>query len=361
MARILFAPDSFKGSATSQEVSAALSRGWLEVRNNDEIHVIAFADGGEGTLASIAVTQNESQRISVPAQGADGRVRSAEWLLINGDTAVIEMASICGITTIDPLEPLAAHSFGLGQVIASACGDRRVKEIYVAVGGSASTDGGVGALSALGFRFLDSDNCEIALGGGALGHLSKIVKDSVLALPERGVKVLVDVQSPLLGNLGTAHVFAPQKGASPREVLILEKGMAHLLSVADVCDAAGYGAAGGVSFGLSALWGAKIVSGVETISELVGLDRQIEAADCVVTGEGAFDSQSFSGKVVGHVLERAGIFTTPVMIACGVNKNSASTEVISLVDLAHSQEQAMAESDKWLTEAGKVLATRFNH
>lgn len=360
MAHILFVSDSFKGTIKSVDVGKTLSNGWLQVRPADKVITISFADGGEGTLESIETIHDNCVKINIIAQGGDGRPHSTHWLLLNNDVAVIEMASICGIATMKTLDALRAHSFGLGEVIASACSDRRVKEIFVSVGGSASTDGGVGALTALGMNFFDINDEAITLGGGELDQLRRIDKSLVIQLPERGVKVLVDVQSPLTGNDGAARVYAPQKGANEKEVLILEKNLMHLIETSKVPDSSGFGAAGGVAFGLAALWGAQIVSGAETLSKLIGLDEQIKNADCVITGEGSFDSQSFSGKVVGYILEKAASLDKPVFIACGVNKNVKSQAIISLVELAQSEELAMSQPHYWLTEAGKILATRFN-
>ena len=361
MARILIAPDSFKGSATSRQVCDALTHGWLEVRNGDAIESAPFADGGEGTLDCIESVSASAVRVPIHVQGATGIEHSSSWLLVNGDTAVIEMAALCGITTVEKLDPLGAHSFGVGQAIKAALNDDRVREILVAVGGSASTDGGTGALAALGFTFLDADGSAVSLGGAQLHAIETIVSPEHIASVERGIKVLVDVQSPLVGITGAAHVFAPQKGADSGQVDFLDIGLSHLLSLVGVADKPGYGAAWGVSFGLSALLGASIVSGVHTIASLIDLEEKIKKADCVITGEGSFDSQSFSGKVVGFISDIAQRNNVPMMIACGVNENADSPSIISLVDLAPSVESAMSESQKWLIEAGKKLATRFQH
>ena len=361
MARILIAPDSFKGSATSRQVCDALTHGWLEVRNSDAIESAPFADGGEGTLDCIESVSATAVRVPIHVQGATGIGHSSSWLLVNRDTAVIEMAALCGITTVEKLDPLGAHSFGVGQAIKAALNDDRVREILVAVGGSASTDGGTGALAALGFTFLDADGSPVGLGGAQLHAIATIVPPKHVASVERGIKVLVDVQSPLVGITGAAHVFAPQKGADTEQVDFLDIGLSHLLSLVGVADKPGYGAAGGVSFGLSTLLGATIVSGVHTIASLIELEEKIKKADCVITGEGSFDSQSFSGKVVGYIADVAQRNNVPMMIACGVNENADSASIISLVDLAPSVESAKSESGKWLIEAGKKLATTFQH
>ncbi len=361
MAKILIAPDSFKGSATSAQVARALAEGWNISRPKDEIVIAPFADGGEGTLDCIESVAAHSVRIPITVQGATGIEHQSTWLLVGADTAVIEMATLCGITTLDSLEPLTAHSFGLGQAIKAALADVRVNEILIAVGGSASTDAGIGALSALGFKAVDADGKELARGGGDLHRLARIENPADLRKPERGIKVLVDVQSPMTGPNGAAYIFGPQKGADTKQVEELDAGLAHFLEIMGADDRPGFGAAGGVSCGLAVLIGATIVSGVETIAEVIGLQEKIHDADCVITGEGSFDEQSYGGKAVGYLLERSKEIERPVMIACGVNKNEESPSIISLIELAPSVQSAISDSQHWLIEGGKVLAARFNH
>jgi glycerate kinase len=339
----------------------ALADGWKITRPGDEIVIAPFADGGEGTLDCIESVTPGSLRIPIVVQGATGIEHETSWLLVGSDTAVIEMATLCGITTLDELDPLGAHSYGLGEAIKAALDDERINEILVAVGGSASTDAGLGALSALGFKGLDSSGNQVALGGGDLYRLVSIERPANIVNPARGIKVLVDVQSPLTGLNGAAHIFGPQKGADASQVHQLDDGLTHFLQLLGVEDQPGFGAAGGVSCGLAVLLGATIVSGVETIADLIGLEKKIKDSDCVITGEGSFDDQSYRGKAVGYVLEIAKGIKRPVMIACGVNKNAESSSIISLVDLAPSVESAIADSQRWLIECGKGLASRFNH
>lgn len=361
VAKILIAPDSFKGSATSAQAARALADGWKIVRPHDEIVITPFADGGEGTLDCIESVAAESVRVPITAQGATGDKHQSSWLLVGPDTAVIEMATLCGITTVDQLDPLRAHSFGLGQAIKAALADDRVNEVLVAVGGSASTDAGMGALSALGFRGIDNSGNEVELGGGNLHLLARIENPVSFRKPSRGIKVLVDVQSPLTGRNGAAYIFGPQKGADVKQVEELDAGLVHFLTILGLPDQAGFGAAGGVSCGLAVLLGATIVSGVQTIAEVIGLQEKIEKSDCVITGEGSFDGQSYRGKAVGYLLEKSKEIECPVMIACGVNKNEKSPSIISLIELAPSVQSAISDSQHWLIEGGKVLAARFNH
>jgi glycerate kinase len=361
VAKILIAPDSFKGNSTSVQVATALADGWKMLRPQDEIVIAPFADGGEGTLDCIESVTPESVRIPITVQGATGIEHASSWLLVGSKIAVIEMATLCGIGTVDQLDPMGAHSFGLGQAIMAALEDERVNEILIAVGGSASTDAGIGALSALGFKALDAAGEELALGGGDLHRLARIEIPTSVRKPDHGIKILVDVQSPLTGLNGAAHIFGPQKGAHARQVEQLDLGLAHFLNLLGVKDQAGYGAAGGVSCGLAVLLGATIVSGVSTIAELIGLQEKVKLSDCVITGEGSFDDQSYRGKAVGYLLDLARENDRPAMIACGINKNEKSPSIVSLVELAPTLESAIADSQSWLIECGKVLASRFNN
>ena len=359
MARILLVPDSFKGSASSVEVAQAIKQGWLTERPSDEVLSIAFADGGEGTLASIESSVTNAERIPISVQAADGVEHQSYWLLVNGNTAVIEMAMLCGISTIGQLDPLGAHSYGLGQAIKAAFDDDRVNEILVAVGGSASTDAGAGAMMALGAKFRDSNGERLSLSGKALLDLHTIEFGFEYLAPTKRIKVLVDVQSPMTGKEGAAFVFAPQKGASVEEVELLNRGLENFLSVAQSTDQPGYGAAGGVSGGLAILLGAEIVSGVATLAEITGVIAQLDVTNCVITGEGSFDSQSYCGKVVGYVLEQAKTRGVDSVVVCGVNKNGDNPKVLSLVELAPSVEVAITESKHWLEIAGEIIARRY--
>ena len=361
MARILIAPDSFKGSATSAQVAHALAAGWISQRPDDQIVIAPFADGGEGTLTVIESVNPDVRVMPIRVQGATGIEHDSYWLMVNGDIAFIEMAALCGITTVEKLDPLGAHSFGLGQAIKAALENENVNEILIAIGGSASTDGGLGALDALGYRAVDLDGQEVKKGGGELHNISAIDRAAEIRHVARGIKILIDVHSPLTGEDGAAFIFAPQKGADADQVLQLDRGLTHLLDILQVEDRPGFGAAGGVACGLSVLLGATIVSGVETIAQTIGLEEKIAESDCVITGEGSFDHQSFAGKAVGYLLELAGKSNRPVMIACGVNKNESAPTIVSLVELAPTVESAIAESQRWLHECGKILATRLNH
>ncbi|MDA2962170.1 MAG: glycerate kinase [Actinomycetota bacterium] len=354
MSRILIAPDSFKGSATSIEVAEAIAKGWRSVRPDDDLILFPFADGGEGTLLAIEYAPPLSQRIYCPEVSPN-----AYWLLLDGSTAVVELAQISGLTILPALDPMGAHTFAFGQLLLMAAQDSRVERIYCALGGSASTDAGVGALMALGCEFLDSSGVSIGLGGEQLAKIASISTSHLIAPPIGGVFLLVDVQSPLIGQNGAASIFSPQKGATKEQVILLENALVHFSSFTGFIDSPGSGAAGGTAFGLRALWGAKIENGAKRIAELCALKDAIFGADLVITGEGRLDSQSYKGKVVSYIIELAQAAGVPFALCTGSIEGefpSTSLGGVSLIQLAGSMEMAIKECDKYLVEAGVQLA-----
>ena len=353
MSRILIAPDSFKGSATSIEVARAIAQGWQSVRPLDELIQIPFADGGEGTLLAIECARLDSERIYCPEVSPD-----AYWLLLDGSTAVVELAQTSGLTLLPALDPMGAHTFAFGQVLAMAAQDPRVEKIYCALGGSGSTDGGVGALMALGFDFLDSHGVSVGLGGQALRKIASISTSRAIDPPRDGVILLVDVQSPLLGAKGAASVFAPQKGATQEQVSELEYGLQHFATLTGQDDSPGSGAAGGSAFGLSTLWGATIENGAAKIADLCGIESALIGTDLVITGEGRLDSQSFQGKVVGHMSQSAAAAHVPIAYCVGSLEGVFPSQCVggvSLSEIAGSSALAIHDADKYLFEAGIQL------
>jgi glycerate kinase len=361
MARVVIAPDSFKGSATNSDIALWISEGWASVRPGDEIIQIPMADGGEGTLNTIAAIRDDVDFSTLSVVGADGRRNRAHWLLLDDGSAIVELANACGITLMDQLNPLGAHTYGLGQVLNEVRRHSDVERIYIALGGSASTDGGSGALRALGFRFLDQMGAEIPLGGAGLNQLAEIDSSNFLHPPKGGVTCMVDVSNPLLGAMGAAAVFAPQKGATKEQIRILESGLQKFQAISSVPDSPGSGSAGGTAYGLRGGWGAKYVAGSAAIGELVGLPEAIASADFVVTGEGKLDSQSWSGKAVSYVKQISTALGKPVGYCVGSTAVSFPIDAfagVSLVALSGSGESAMDDTKRWVVAAGKIMAAK---
>ncbi len=364
--RVVIAPDSFKGTVTAADAAAAIARGWSGVAPDDELVLRPMADGGEGTLDALAAAVAGAVRIPITVQGPDDRPVETSWLRLPGadgagDTAVVELAMTSGITLLDPLRPLDAHTLGFGQAIAAAL-DAGVARLLLAIGGSSSTDGGVGALTALGARFLDAYGRPIRRGNRGLGALATVDLSGLRPLPVGGVQVLSDVTSPLLGESGAAAVFGPQKGASAEMIEVLESNLARLARMVLVPESApGSGAAGGTGFGLLA-WGATMAGGASAVADAIGLDAALARADLVVTGEGRFDGQSEAGKAPTEVAGRAAAAGVRVALVAGAI--TAATDrfatSVSLSDLAGDSAAAMAEPVRWLELAGARLGG-FGH
>ncbi|WP_300009242.1 glycerate kinase [Pseudonocardia sp.] len=357
--RIVIAPDSFKGSASARVVAAAVGHGWREVRPGDEVVHLPLADGGEGSLDTIASNDRGARRRSRTVTGPDGRPVDAGWLELGDDTAVVELATACGLPLMGRLDPLGAATTGLGQLLDAAT-DAGAPRLIVTLGGSASTDGGAGALTALGARFLDAHGDPLPPGGGALAVLADVDLSGLRPAPAGGVLCLVDVTAPLLGPFGAAAVFGPQKGATAQDVTTLERGLGRLADVLGGAPAApGSGAAGGTAYGLASAWDARLSGGATTIAELAGLRRAMEGADLVLTGEGRLDAQSLMGKVVGHVLDTAtglGVDTALVVGQVAVPPPPGVRGCVELARLAGTAAAAQDEPVRWLMAAGRQLA-----
>ncbi|MFG2054309.1 glycerate kinase [Micromonospora sp. NPDC048930] len=361
--RVVVAPDSFKGSVPADDAARALAGGWLAHRPGDDVRLLPLADGGEGTVDAFAAALPDAERRTVTVPGPDGRPVSAAWLLLPDGAAVLELAQSSGLPLMAAPDPLGAHTYGLGAVARAAL-DAGATRLVIGLGGSASTDGGTGAMRALGLRLRDGQGRDLPLGGAALADLAHIDTADLLPAPPGGVQLLVDVTAPLTGPAGAAAVFGPQKGADPADVAVLDAALRRLAEVAGGDpEEPGAGAAGGTAYGLAALWGARITPGASTIAGLVGLVEAVAGADVVLTGEGRFDQTSLTGKVVGSLLESAASTGVRVAVVAGQVAGPVPGSVsaaVSLVDVAGSVDAAMEEPTRWLTEAGGLLADQLS-
>lgn len=361
MARVVIAPDSFKGSLSATDAAIAIARGWASVRGDDELVLLPMADGGEGTLDAFASAIPAAVRMPATATGPDDRPVQAEWLRLPDGTAVVELAAASGLHLLDPLRPLDAHTLGFGELIAAAL-DAGAGRLVLGLGGSATTDGGVGALVALGARFLDESGTDIRLGNRGLGDLASVdLRD--LRVPPAGSVALTDVMNGLLGTAGAARVFGPQKGATAEDVAVMDANLARLARVLDrraLAAEDGAGAAGGVGFGLL-VWGVPLAPGARSVAELIGLPAAVSCADLVITGEGRFDAQTASGKVAHYVASLAERSSVPVAIIAGAldAPTEAFADAISLSQLAGSTLAGIADPTRWLEAAATTLAARF--
>ncbi|MDL9980742.1 glycerate kinase [Microbacterium sp. ASV49] len=358
--RVLIAMDSFKGSIDSSSVAAAVAAGWKDVRPNDDVVRRAMGDGGEGTAAVIAAAVEGSvAHVIESVTGPDGRDTRGEWFMLPDRTAVLDLAQMSGLPLMGSLDPLGATTRGLGETIRAAL-SQGATAVWICLGGSASTDAGVGALRALGLKATDCHGDPVGEGGIGLSGIASIDTRSLLEIPG-GVTLLTDVTSPLTGPSGAAAVFGPQKGASLGDVAILDSALAHF---AEICGAPpqliGAGAAGGTAYGFHVAYGAEIVSGADRVAEITDLDTGIASADLVITGEGSFDSQSRRGKVVGSILDRAERMGVRGAIIAGRILHDPGTPHVSLTDIAGSSEEALRNPSIWAQAAGSRIARIFH-
>lgn len=319
---VVAAPDKFAGTLTAADAAAALAAGWREARPADDVRMVPMADGGVGTLAVVEAVVAGAVRHELEVADPLGRARMAAWLSLPDGTAVVEAAEACGLHLLEDRErdPLRTTTYGVGQLLraAVAAGARRV---IVALGGSATVDGGAGALTALGYRLLRADGNGVRVGGRWVGEVSAIVPVEPL---EVELVIASDVTSPLHGPDGAAAVFGPQKGADAEGVALLKRNLETLAAVVvrdlgldpSMAERAGAGAAGGLGFGLLAI-GGHVLPGAQVVADLVGLEAALVGAGALLTGEGALDAQSATGKAPWHVLQRGRAHGVPVLAVAG--------------------------------------------
>ncbi|HGO5824302.1 TPA: glycerate kinase [Mannheimia haemolytica] len=323
--KIVIAPDSFKESLTALEVAQAIQQGFARVFPEAEYQLVPMADGGEGSVQSLVdATHGSLQKISVIAPLAN-EVEGFFGLSGDQKTAFIEMAAASGLHLV-PMEqrnPLVTTSYGTGQLIKAAL-DLGVEKIILGIGGSATNDGGVGMLQALGAKFLNAEQREIGFGGEALSQIQQIDLsglDSRLSQVE--FEVACDVDNPLCGERGASAIFGPQKGATAEMVKTLDQALLHFAETVksqlgiEIAEKAGAGAAGGMGGGLLLLPNVTLRSGVQIILEATDLAEKLANADLVVTGEGRMDAQSIAGKTPIGVSKTAKQFGKPMIAIVG--------------------------------------------
>lgn len=370
--QIVLAPDSFKGSLSASHVCKAMQRGAVRVFPDADFILAPLADGGEGTVEAILQTAG-GRKISTPVQNPLGQAISADWGILPAGRAILEMAQASGLTLIPENErdALRASTYGTGELIRAAL-DHGCKEILIGIGGSATTDGGTGALSALGVRFLGADGTVLPPGGASLNELQSIDLSNIYArLQETRITVLCDVINPLFGENGAAYIYGPQKGASPEKVQILDAGLRRLAQISsqtlslDRSAQPGAGAAGGLGFGLLAFLNAELKSGIEVVLDTAGFSEKLKTADLVLTGEGAIDAQTLAGKTIAGVCREAKKQNVPV-IAFGGKVSLSGREqdalglaaAIPIPNAPMSLEECIARADELLADAvERVLRT----
>ncbi|AGV11672.1 TPA: glycerate kinase [Haemophilus influenzae] len=323
--KFVIAPDSFKESLTALEVATAIETGFKRVFPDADYVKLPMADGGEGTVQSLVdATQGKLIECEVTAPLGD-KVKSFFGLSGDGKTAIIEMAAASGLHLVPPEKrnPLLTTSYGTGELIKLAL-DLGVESFILGIGGSATNDGGVGMLQALGMQCLDSQDKPIGFGGAELANIVKIdVQQLDPRLQQVHIEVACDVNNPLCGECGASTIFGPQKGATSEMVKQLDAALSHFAEIAErdcgkqIRDQAGAGAAGGMGGGLLLLPSVQLKAGIQIVLDRLRLIDYVKDADVVITGEGRIDAQSIMGKTPIGVARTAKQFNKPVIAIAG--------------------------------------------
>ncbi|HEX4851103.1 MAG TPA: glycerate kinase [Puia sp.] len=338
---ILISPNAFKNSLDASSAAKAIEQGLMESELECSCQLFPVGDGGDGT-AKLLLTAANGVSIAVPAHDPLGRmIQSSIGISKDGKTGFIEMADASGLRLLQPSEynPLKATSFGTGELILELL-NRNVQKIILGIGGSATVDGGVGLLEALGFKFLDAKEKELRQIPSGLENLAYIVDRNIdHRINNASLIVLCDVQNKLLGHDGSAAVFGPQKGASPKDIPILEDGLLNFRNLVlekmgkDMATIVHGGAAGGIAASLFVFFDAQLVDGIEYFLDITDFDQALSKADILITGEGSMDIQTLQGKAPMGVARRAKEKGIPVIALAGSISQSDEPALRKYFDL----------------------------
>lgn len=322
---ILIAMDSLKGSLPSIEANKAIKEGLLQASSDFTIQTVPVADGGEGTVEAL-VYATKGQFIETVVTGPLGKPVQARYGIL-GDkrTAVIEVAEACGLPLLSKEErnPLVATTYGVGELILDAI-NKGCQDFIIGLGGSATTDAGIGMLQALGYQFLNDDGTSVGFGGAELKKIAKVDDSKVPAQAKAWrFRVACDVNNPLYGINGAAYIYGPQKGATPEMVKELDEGLKHFAAIVldelgmNLQQISGAGAAGGLGAAFAGFLNSQLESGVEIVLEKTQLEEKLEGVDLVITGEGKLDGQTSMGKAPAGVASMAAELNIPVIALAG--------------------------------------------
>ncbi|WP_318216381.1 glycerate kinase [Streptomyces sp. SCL15-6] len=360
--RVLVAADKFKGSLTAVEVAERVAAGLRRVVPDVDVEALPVADGGDGTVAAAVAAGFERREARVAGPLGD-EVTAA--FALRGDTAVVEMAEASGLQRLPAgvLAPLTASTYGSGELLRAAL-DAGARTIVFGVGGSATTDGGAGMLSALGARFLRAGGEPVAPGGGGLADVASADLSGLdPRLTDVELVLASDVDNPLTGPTGAPAVYGPQKGASPADVETLDAALAHFAKVlegtvgaraAEYAASPGAGAAGGIGYG-ALLLGARFRAGIEVMLDVLGFAPALERAELVITGEGSLDEQTLHGKAPAGVAAAARAAGKEVVAVCG--RLALPAEALGRAGIRRAYPLTDVEPDvaKCIADAGPIL------
>ncbi|RZT21433.1 glycerate kinase [Fictibacillus sp. BK138] len=374
--KIVIAPDSFKGSLSAVEASKSIERGVKKVFPHAEIVLKPMGDGGEGTMDTlVAVTGGRKKTVWVT--DPLGQKVEAEYGVLGDDkTCVIEMASASGLSLIpkEKLNPLKTTTYGTGELLKQALNDGYYSFI-LAIGGSATNDGGAGMLQALGMKILDAENKQIGFGGEELDKVQSLdMSDFDSRIKASEFIIASDVQNPLIGQLGASHVFGPQKGASSEDVLLLDSCMTNWANIVEkhtgvhLHNLPGAGAAGGIGGAFQAFFPSETRRGIDIVIEYSKLNEALLGADLVITGEGQVDFQTASGKVPMGVAQAAkSNNVSTVVIAGSIGKGIKElyrfgiVSVNSILNKPMTLNQAFERASELVEESSEQIVRTFFH
>ncbi|WP_430790534.1 glycerate kinase [Virgibacillus flavescens] len=370
---IVIAPDSFKGSITAKIASEIMAKAVKEVLNDCTVKIMPMADGGEGTLETLLVSASDSRRVRITCTGPLGENIDTYYGIVNGKTAIIECALIAGLTQVpeEHRNPEATTSFGIGEVIKDGL-DKNCTSFILGLGGSATNDGGLGMLKALGMEVWDRNDKLLGPFGGDLFEVEKVSFEKLDSrLANVDFRVACDVKNPLCGNSGASKVYGPQKGATPEQIVRFDQALMKYGELIEkelggsFRNIPGAGAAGGLGFALLAM-GAKLESGAKLIADASNLEKHIKEADLVVTGEGQSDEQTLYGKAPGYVADLAAEHRVPVLLISG--SLSGKKDVLrekfagcfSIIQSPLTLEECFVNAEKMLFEQTKQVFHLIN-
>lgn len=372
--KIVVASDSYKGSCTTMEVAQAIEKGIKKVFNDAEVIKIPVADGGEGTVDALVLgTGGRYEEAEVI--GPLGATIRAKYGILEGNIAVVEMAAASGLNLIkkETRNPMLTTTYGTGQLIRAAI-HKGCKKIFVGIGGSATNDGGLGMAQAIGVSFKDKDGQELGFGGGELARLHDIdISNLDPRLNSTEIIVLSDVTNPLCGMTGASFVYGPQKGATREMIKQLDANLLHYASVIkkhlgkEIADLPGAGAAGGLGAGLLVFCNGTLTSGVDKVLDIAEIDRHLNGAELVITGEGQIDGQSIYGKVPIGVAKRALKHNVPVLALVGSVGEGASSvysyginAIVDIVNKPMTLNEAVENAPRLIEQAAENAMRLIN-
>lgn len=372
--KILIACDSYKNCLSSTKIASILKNAFLKFRPSWEIKTLSLADGGEGTVEALYYNLLNAELKKIDLPGPFGKIHEAQYILAeNGTVACIELANVCGIEIERRLDAMHASTYGLGLLLKHVASMDSVRKIVVGIGGSASTDGGAGLLQGMGGRFFDANNNEIfeAAGGIDLPKIARCDMEIPLRLLENKELIICsDVQNPLTGENGAAYIFGPQKGATPEQVIELDRNLRYFADLLKEqgycrsCDNPADGAAGGTGFALQEILHGKVCSGGEYLLKLANFAEYAAQADILITGEGKSDSQTLHGKLPYQAAKIAKQFKQckVILLSGAVSDEEALLDsnffdaVFSIASGPVSLEKAIADTEKNLTVYARNIA-----